>query len=359
MKIGIVTINDIRPNYGNRLQNYAVDYVLQKRGCITETLYVERKKGIKKTVKDLIHSVTFYRLSKNPAARRCAVKKRRKFDRFNRRYLRMRHVESFDGLSEQYDYFVVGSDQVWNPSWYNDKKKEAYLLTFADREQKICFSPSFGIAELPPEWKEHFRTHLNRFGDISVRENEGAAIVKELTGKEAEVLIDPTLMLGKEEWLRIADTVKSVGEEDYILTYFLGDRGTEVNEVIEQLNGEKHMKVYHLLDMDNPDLFTADPSQFIGLFSNASLILTDSFHACVFSFIFDKPFCVFRRQGKEKDMMSRMNTLLSKFCLERKLYHEGMDMFECDYHAGKQILLEEQKKVEQFLDKYLQKGENV
>ena len=119
------------------------------------------------------------------------------------------------------DFFVVGSDQVWNPEWYEDCKikKEMYLLTFADDSKKICFSPSFSVEKLPSKWEEWFRVNLNKFPRLSVREDTGAKIIENLTGRKAEVLIDPTLMLSKEEWKKLSADNK-ITEKDYILTYF-------------------------------------------------------------------------------------------------------------------------------------------
>lgn len=99
----------------------------------------------------------------------------------------------------------------------------------------------------------------------------------------------------------------------------------------------------------------SDPSEFIYLIANAKLVMTDSFHACVFSFLFNKPFLVYSREGSEGNMMSRMDTLLGKFDLKRKYVDSGLsnDIFECDYSNGYKQLVKERAKVEAFLHKSL------
>lgn len=350
MKIGIVTINDPNPNYGNRLQNYAVDRVLKNLGADTTTLYVENQHSLSQWLKHFIHIITFYKFKKNAEFYHLVITKKNKFLKFNDAHIRCRHIKSFSSLKSQYDFFVIGSDQVWNPSWFDDKKKEAYLLTFADPEQKICFSPSFGIDELPPKWEPHFKNSLMSFNTLSVREEAGAEIIYKLTKKQAQVLIDPTLMLSKDEWLNISSKPLNISfDKKYIFTYFIGEKSEYADSYINKIAASNNMNIYNLLDPAFPELFICDPSEFIYLISNASLVFTDSFHACVFSFIFTKPFCVFERQGNTKNMMSRINTLLKTFDLERKLYNEDMDIFENDYSKGYHILAEEQNKVLKYL----------
>lgn len=356
MKVGIVTIFDPNANYGNKLQNYAVYQILLGMGLEPKTLYVEKQGvNLKGRIKFFIHKITNYNFAKNVNYWKYRYEKIKKFDKFNCKYIPNEQIKSFDNLNKEYDYFVVGSDQVWNPNWYNRMKKEAYLLNFAKSKQKVCFSPSFGLSELPNEWKEHFRNALKTFPNISVREEAGAKIVKELTGKTAEVLIDPTLMLKKEEWIKIESKPENLDfNQEYILTYFLGGKTKEQEEYIKKIADDNKLTIYNLLDYTEPKLRKIDPAEFIYLIHNAKIVFTDSFHACVFSFIFVKPFQVFPRNGTTGNMMSRIETLLNKFSLQRKLYTSiENNLFECDYSEGYKQLKEEQDKVKTFLRKSL------
>ncbi|MCD7711975.1 MAG: polysaccharide pyruvyl transferase family protein [Firmicutes bacterium] len=359
-KVAIVTIKEECPNYGNSLQNYAVLKVLQKYGFSVETLVFEYDKNWlrKLRLKQLAHKISRYRFSSNKIYWTCSAEKRRKFYRFHKKSCPYRFVKDVNRLQGQYDYFVVGSDQVWNPKWYNVNalKKDMYFLTFAKPEQKICFAPSFGISEIPVEWKDYFREQLLTFPRISVREKSGADLIHDLTGRDAEVIIDPTLVIESEEWRTIMNAPDKVNTEcGYILVYFLGGISENRKHYIDGLAEQYNFTVYDILDKNCSTLFTADPGEFLFLIEHARLVLTDSFHACVFSFLLDKPFQVFEREGTELGMFSRIADLLDLFNLQRKIFDSGLenDLFECDYSEGKQVLEVERKKALSFLKESL------
>lgn len=352
-KVAIITIYDPNPNYGNRIQNYATQTVLEKMGCNVSTISFERKLFTgKHRLKYYIHIVTGFRLAKSKLQWKTLRMRTKSFYKFNRRYIKSYHIKKLANI-KPVDYYVIGSDQVWNPQWYDNcaLKKDMFLLTFAPPEKKICFAPSFGVEKFPKEWEAWFQKNLKTFPRISVREEAGAKIVKELTGKKAEVLIDPTLMLNGKEWEKISQKPKAFKDNDYILTYFLGKRTKKVETDLKRISEEYHCQVHHILDEQDELLCAADPSEFLWLIENAKVILTDSFHACVFSFIFNRPFLVYERAGADCNMMSRIYTLLTKFDLERKYVDSGLenDIMECNYQEGKKILVSEQKKVYEFL----------
>ena len=353
-RVGIITIFDLT-NYGNRLQNYAVQKILTDQGFEAKTFHTNVFSfgfGWKYRTKKLIHVLTGYHLSKN----RADWDQRNKndlFERFTKRYLPTEKVESIDGLAENADFFVIGSDQVWNPVWYRSNIQDLYLLTFAKPEQKVCLSPSFGISGLPDDWKPFFRENLKTFPSLNVREKVGAEIIKELTGRDAQVTIDPTLMLDAEEWLKVAKKPHGVAtRKPFLLTYFLGERTEKTQKDIDEIMKLRDLKVYHLLDLSQPRVYACGPSEFVYLFSKADIVLTDSFHACVFSFLFNKPFVVYDRVQKGwRSMNSRLESLLSMLQLERKYRDKnlGIDWFECDYTDGWTVLKEERKKLKEYL----------
>lgn len=354
MRCVIVTIYD-RSNYGNRLQNYAVQCVMEKMEVKAETVIFEKDiLTWKKYLKYYLQKLFCYRLPGDAYYWKYMIPHIRCFEKFNKKYINTLKWDMLSKSIDKIDYFILGSDQVWNPSWYDNLpiKKEMYLLTFARPDQKVCFSPSFGLEELPNRWKPWFREKLLFFPKLSVREESGAEIIRKLTGKEAEVLIDPTMMLDAEDWMKIARKPKKVDcAIPYILTYYLGGRSERVNTDIERYATENGLAVWHLLDRERPDVYEAGPREFIYLVAHASLILTDSFHACVFSFLFRKPFLVYPREGRESRILSRMDTLLKKFDLQRKYVDGGLknDVLECDYTVGYQRLETERRKVITFL----------
>lgn len=163
-------------------------------------------------------------------------------------------------------------------------------------------------------------------------------------------------MLDKEEWKIIEKKPSSRVDlkAPYILTYFLGDIPTQAEQDIERICEEKKLKVHHLMNYDDPAVYTSGPSEFIYLIDHASLILTDSFHACVFSFLFKKPFMAYARDKVDGNMLSRLETLFSKFDLGRKFVKEGKphnmdEIFECDYSEGYSRLSLEREKVKKYL----------
>lgn len=351
----IITIYDPHPNMGNRLQNYAVQNVLCKFNINTTTICFRKSiVNYKWKIKQVMHVLTRFKFTSNQTFWMLFHKQIRAFRDFNTNYISALSINTIKDIPIA-DYYVFGSDQLWNPQWWNkenpDMEKNIYLGTFADPEKLICFSPSFGRDFIPDEWRDWFQTNLSRFPKFSVREESGKKLIKELTGKDAVVTIDPTLMLEKEEWNEIAVRPQNVGtDEKYILTYFLGGRSERVNSDIERYASQIGAKVIYLFDKEYPEYFLMGPSEFLYLIAHAELILTDSFHACVFSFIYERPFLVYNRQGTD-NMMSRMQTLFTKFDLERKYVDSGLenDIFECNYTVGKQRLTEEQTKVISFL----------
>ena len=353
-KATIITIYDPRPNYGNRLQNYASQMILKSLNLdIATVAYEKRLLTGRKKIKYILQKISGYHLPGNKEYWKVVIPRLMAFDKFNRKYINTVEISDLSDVPTS-NYYVLGSDQVWNTAWYdvNLMKKDLFLLTFAKPEQKICFSPSFSVTEMDEKWLPWFREHLATFPSLGVREESGAILIKEMTGKEAQVTLDPTLMLNASDWRQLAAQPKKVDcSRKYILTYFLGGHSERVNADLERYSKEIGAHIYNLLDTSQPELYKADPAQFIYLIDHAQLVLTDSFHACVFSFLLGKPFLVYNREGKENNMMSRMDTLLGRFDLKRKYADSGLEnsLLECDYSNGYKTLEDERKKTLQFL----------
>lgn len=345
-KIGIVTINDI--NYGNRLQAYATQEIFKKIGCMPENLFNGDKpySGKRKKLIHLLKCITF---DKNEIQMSKRINNYKLFNK-NIKFSRFDIInDNKKDISDYYDFFFVGSDQVWNPIWMG---QDIDFLCFTQKEKRNSISASFGVEQIPDNQIQRYKKLLNEFDNISVREEAGARIVKKLTGKDAMVLVDPTLLLTQEEWRKVSSKpYKIQKKKKYILTYFLSPMCEEAKKRLDEIRGER--EVYELLNLEDNIVGTAGPAEFIWLFDNADLILTDSFHACIFSFIFDKPFIVFDRNWDNENMNSRLETLLSKFSLERKYYASSLcnDIWEHDYTDGyKQLEIEKDKFIEYISD---------
>lgn len=351
-KVGIITIFDIK-NYGNRLQNYATQEVLKKYSNDVETIkniqYLNQNYNKpyfwKKKIYHILRQVKYNYLKKN--------KKLKQFKQFNKNIhitQNFFYTKKFNTLDD-YDYLVVGSDQVWNPTF--DSLSDLELLYNIKNKNKISFSASFGISELPKENEEKAKKAFKDFKNISVREDSGKEIIKRLTQREdIEVLIDPTLMLSAEEWKKVSIKPKNFKQEKYILNYFLGELSQERKAIIEKIASKNGYKVINIFDKKD-DFYYAGPSEFLYLIKNASLICTDSFHSCVFSMIFDNPFIVFNREDTLVSMNSRIETFLNKFNLQNRKFNGEIteQLLTSNYDKAYKILEQEKNKVKTFLSK--------
>lgn len=357
MKIGIVTIPDIT-NYGNRLQNYAVSHVLQNRfGCKTTSLAAYPEKPFENGnymlwLKNKI--VKAMCVFPEVAERRfgCGTTRWSNFYNWNKRNIPTRNFYEHSALPEklnaEYDLFFAGSDQIWNYR-FPGTKYDDYFLKFAQNSKKAAICGSFGVDEIPDAWKQTYIDGISAFAHISVREEAGARIVKDLTGRDVPVLVDPVMLLSQEEWLRVAKKPRADISKPYILKYHLGDEAEE--EKIDHWAKENGYAVYELLNAKNPQLYSAGPGEFISLVANATMVASDSFHCIAFSIIFRKPFIVYARRGAGCDMTSRLDTLLGKFGLQNRWKHllAPNQYLTCDYSAVDSILVAEQEKAMHYI----------
>ena len=151
---------------------------------------------------------------------------------------------------------------------------------------------------------------------LSVREQRAVEIIRELTGRDADLTLDPTLLLESEKWQEAVRKPDIQLDADYICTYFLG----EVPDAAGNFAKKKGLKVFPLNDKQVPELFVLDPGEFLYLIKNAAYVLTDSFHAVAFSIKYHKEFYVFNRKQKgAANMFSRIETITKHFGLEKRI----------------------------------------
>lgn len=341
-KIAIVTIVTI--NYGNRLQNYALQYVLEKLGYSVVTLRRDnRKAGLKQKIKTIAQSLF--------------QTKGEKFRRFDKNINFADEIITRDdypkNLKNSYSYFIAGSDQVWNPH-YEFVAGKCDFLEFARDDQKISYAASFGVNDIPSERKAEYAEHLKTFRTISVREKRGAEIVEELTDRKAVVVLDPTLLLDEISWKKMEKKPSCCPKNKYVLVYALGDKTDRFKEKIKQLRKEYEIFDVRLLQKNGREL-PIGPSEFLYLIRNAEEVLTDSFHATVFSIIFHKKFVTFNRPGL--NMNSRIVSLAELIGVRWRMTKCG-DLNgegEIDYVKVDEILDEERRKSIVFLKNSLGK----
>lgn len=333
MNIAILTIQSV--NFGNRLQNYALQSILEKNGFFVETVrrdaefrgsFVTKLRTLKSRVGAIKHIND-------------RISKFRNFDQlihFSNQIVAIDYISP--GVSNSYDMFIVGSDQVWNPDF--DFNSELDYLPFVSRDKKIAYAASFGVSEITSN-RARIAELLDDFSAISVREDAGAKIVEDLSSIEPPVVLDPTLLLSAEDWNQVSVEPKITDvERPYLLKYILGDdvHGAEIDETASKMG----LSVVDLKDESLP----VGPAEFVWLIKHAQLVCIDSFHGSVFSLIFHRPFIIFERQSDDADMSSRFDTLCrifdmshhrkvsSSFDLTRCL-DEDWDAFELRLTDGK------------------------
>lgn len=226
----------------------------------------------------------------------------------------------------QYDVYCVGSDQVWNPGCYTSLNP--YFVSFAPKgKRKISYASSFGVKNIPHSARMKYQTLLEDMDAISVREDAGVKLVKDLSGKTAVKVTDPTLLLTKEEWSAVAKFDK-VPREKYILLYVLKDSDYITQQAIA-LGKIKGLKVIRICkgafkqDKNSSgieNIIDAAPDDFLGLISKAEMILTNSFHGTVFSILFERDFYTIVKRSVENN--SRQLSLLDTLKIDRIKYED-------------------------------------
>ena len=256
-------------------------------------------------------------------------------------------------LKEKYDYFVVGSDQVWHCMHGEKKELEFFFLKFASPWQRITMAPSFGFKKIPYRWNSIYTSGLRGFRYLSCRENEGAVLIERQTGQQATVLLDPTMLIEDDVWWKIQKMPLLFLDEEYILVYALGDLDKDTSEYIREIGVRYNYSIVYINDVKSPFYTKTRPDEFLYWISHSKLVVTDSFHAIVFSIIFRKAFLAVNRSDG-KNMQDRIDTLLTKFMLMERKYpridhsrdsiYDSSFLFETDYTITKCILKEEREK---------------
>ncbi len=254
--VGLVTIIS-HGNYGNRLQNYAMQRIITDLGfdCttilnspkLTEEAASRKAQTAKRSqVRALMPRTTLpslRRLFMGAEEREALDARRLQSQREHRgRAFTRAHIRESDftiyrdtpsaNLDAMHDLFVVGSDQVWNPSFR--RLAEVDFLTFASKEKRIAFSASMGVSDIAEEHRAFYRERLSEFAHISVREEAAAEVVRALTGRTVPVTVDPTLMLPAEEWSTLAKRHPKQPAGGYVATYFLGPRPEACQRLIDR-----------------------------------------------------------------------------------------------------------------------------
>lgn len=247
-----------------------------------------------------------------------------RFPRFSEPINEYRRLRRY---AEKFTDVLVGSDQLWLPS---GNGTNFYNLMFAPRAcNRIAYAASFGVSSIPAHQRKETAEYLNRIRHISLREESGKRIVKELTGRDVPVILDPTMVITREQWDEaVAD--KAVTDGEYLFCYFLGNNPSHREEAsaLAKSLGLKIVTLRHLDEYIASDEKFGDeapydvgPEEFVNLIRHAKYVCTDSFHGSVFSILYHKQFISFNRYGDGKNSRnSRLDTLFGNIGIDRRFH---------------------------------------
>ena len=336
-KAGIITIYGDYENYGNRLQNYAVQECLKKLNLDPFTIkymHIGAEEEASTIDYNLVRLAAFKDFNDNI-----------KF------YDEKIYVdrETPEGYGNDLDYVCIGSDQIWNYNFRRIFSRKAFA-DFMPKVKKMAFSASIGVSNAPDKDTEDYKIfaeNLNELKAISVREEAAKDIIKEISGRDdVKVVLDPTMIVTREDWEKVIKRPKQLKTDNYIVKCFLGTVEPEKEAAIQKFAKENGCEVIDVMSEDS-EYFGIGPAEFVYLEKNAKLVATDSFHSSVFAIIFDTPFVVFQRSdNKLKSMHSRIETLLGTFKLEHRIFENEItdDMFRQEDNEVAQKILAEKRK---------------
>lgn len=363
-KIAIMTWHSY-DNYGSVLQVYALrkkirDFGYKKVDVINylpHTRKVKLKKRI--TFKNLKRKL----FSKKQNIQKLTEQRASKYTCFREKFLA--YTEKCNDetdlflLNDQYDKFICGSDQIWAPTVF-DKN---YFLDFVSNDsKKIAYAPSIGLSSIDNKYvRENMGKFINKFECLSIREEQGQKIIKNIADKNAKVVLDPTLLLEKGEWNQAFNLNADKGE--YILYYCLGNNKNNykiAKKIAKQLKKELKVVPTDILDYKKEKIENCGPEEFLKLIYNAYMVITDSFHGTIFSINFNIPFITFKRFKDNKlSQNSRIYNILKKVNLENRIYDNNIKYFlenpSIDFSHSNQVITIERNKSIDFLQKSIQK----
>lgn len=380
MRIGIITFVKC-DNYGAELQAYALQKKLNMLGYDAEVVNLEKQKknlaGFQTMKKAILNRYKQYGIYKGCISvlnliinkyldkralqnnTKQIIEKHELFVKFFNEYIK--HSACYYTLKSiytkelPYDVFIAGSDQIWN--YMQTDFLDVYFLMFANRlsARKIAYAGSFSVPDIPIGLLSRYRELINNLDYISVREIDAKTIIKDCAGKDAEVVLDPTLMINKEEWIKyVSNTSYIIKQERFVLIYTLSGSHyiySLAKNIAKRLNA-------NVLNINNNyrrttgdegviHIYDAGPREFITLFSKAVYVITDSFHGTAFSINFNIPFTTLLNPAS--NMNSRALSILEITKLKNRIiWDNGKKVFPeslvVDFTIANSIVEEEKKK---------------
>lgn len=362
-KVGISTFHNAH-NYGGVLQVYALQETITAMGFDCKVInyqcvpiiknyqykrilnkYVFKESSLRKILKKITRAILI---------RQGYKMKWKKFNEFINTKLKLsKKITDKNEIKElDIDYYILGSDQIWNPM-ITDGLDDVFFGDFNRKKDSktIAYAGSIGLKDMPDKYKQEFANKINKIDTISVREAQLIEVMKQYTSKNVMNVVDPTLLLKKEDWTQISKKVNM--KNKYILIYALRNNKKlyfEAQKVAKQLNLEI-VEIGNKRPFSNRNymfLNNIGPEEFLGVFENAEIIFTNSFHGTVFSIINNKNFYTFSNNPRSERMISllRVLGLLDRY-IDDTQYIDMLN--DIDYNVVTKIVNDERKKSLDFI----------
>lgn len=331
-KIAVVTFHRAN-NYGATLQAYALTFKLNQMGADAELLDYRAP-----VIEKLFHN--FMPLTKSLKGIWVFLHHRfirdastyQAFASFRREVMQIsshsyRTSDELASTEKDYDKFVAGSDQIWNPDIFSESKLNqdyTYMLNFVQNRQKKCsYAASIGISELSADKSAKYSKYLSDFSQLSVREHKAVEMLESLLSRDILAVCDPVLLLNPLEWRRVEKPV-NIPNKEYILVYSVGG-GKTLLSYADELAKKEQCAVYTIqppvvatASNNRKQLLTGiGPAEFLWLIRNARAVITSSFHGTAFSLLFQRPLHVVQETKKQSgNRNSRFDSLFRYFSIK-------------------------------------------
>lgn len=299
-------------NYGNKLQSYALKTLIEKMGySVVVAKHDEPAPRLRTKIKKFARTI----LGRKDILEPRSVEREKYFEEFTNSYVdESIIVKKFDASRVDTSLFsaaVVGSDQVWHNFFNRKEELEYFFLKFMPEEKRIAYAASFGFDSFLPKYERLYMEGLKGIRYCSCREKSGCDLVKKATGKSVQQVLDPTLCLDADEWGKIASKPGYNVPDKYILVYYIAGLPQQYESYIHELSNNYNVKCIDIYNGGNNYFKITGPREFIWLIKNAKFVCTDSFHAAVFSILFQKQFLIFPRCNETgKGSYGRIDALL-------------------------------------------------
>lgn len=356
MHIGLMTWFQYY-NYGTALQLIAMNKLLSSKNDNVSVINYKTR-PIKTLKRKCIVSKIHSHISNKRNPKLSSSERDFEFEQFYKTYLNFTDecnvLSELEKLNHSMDCFVCGSDQIWNPAVFDSH----YFLDFVfDNNRKIAYAPSMSLPKIDdPLIEKKMSVLVSSIDSLSVREEAGAKVLSKLINKQVKVVLDPTLLLKRDEWNEFLIDEEEKLNDDYILVYMLGNN-TNHWKMIEKFSASLNIDI-RIIPVYEKDLLRKGcihspigPKRFINLIKHSKYVLTDSFHGTVFSIIYGKKFNTFERfsNRSQYNQNSRIYNILTMLELNARIIKDRINTSDIDYEKVYKLLNAEIVKSKEFL----------